>query len=127
MFINIINKKKLNWEKTFNYLYHSELFIGLGSGLSWANWALNKPTLMINNFIPFGYEFTNKLTKVENNTVCNNCWVNKDFTFDPGNWDWCPKNEGTPKQHICQKSITVDQVYLECLNLLEPKENNEFV
>ena len=124
---NIIDKKKLNWEKTFNYLYHADLFIGLGSGLSWANWALNKPTLMVNNFIPFGYEFTNNLTKVENNTVCNNCWVNKDFTFDPGNWDWCPKNEGTSKQHICQKSITVDQVYLECLNLLEPKENYEFV
>ncbi len=124
---NIINKKKLNWEKTFNYLYHADLFIGLGSGLSWANWALDKPTLMINNFIPFGYEFTNKLTKIENNTVCNNCWVNKDFTFDPGNWDWCPKNEGTPKQHICQKSITVDQVYLECLNILEPKNNTDFV
>jgi len=124
---NIINKKKLNWEKTFNYLHHADLFIGLGSGLSWANWALDKPTLMVNNFIPFGYEFTNKLTKIENNTVCNNCWVNKDFTFDPGNWNWCPENEETKNQHICQKSITVDQVYLECLNILEPKSNPNFV
>ena len=28
---------------------------------------------MINNFIPYGYEFTNYLTKVENHSVCNNC------------------------------------------------------
>jgi autotransporter strand-loop-strand O-heptosyltransferase len=115
---NIIDKQKLNWEKTFNYLYHSDLFIGLGSGLSWVNWALNKRTVMINNFIPFGYEFTNKLIKIENNSVCNNCWVNKDYIFDPGDWNWCPKNKGTKDQHICQKSITVDQVYNKVLNLL---------
>jgi autotransporter strand-loop-strand O-heptosyltransferase len=58
---NIINKKGLNWEDTWNYLYHAELFIGLGSGISWANWALGKHTVMVNNFIPFGYEFTQNL------------------------------------------------------------------
>ncbi len=63
---NIINKQKLSWEKTFNYLHHADLFIGLGSGLSWVNWALNKKTVMINNFIPLGFEFTKKLTKIEN-------------------------------------------------------------
>ena len=123
---NIIDKKKLNWEKTFNYLYHADLFIGLGSGLSWANWALNKQTVMINNFIPFGFEFTNKLTKIENNSVCNNCWVSKDFIFDAGDWDWCPKNKGTKDQHICHKSITTDQVYNEVLNLLGPKKEINF-
>ena len=124
---NIINKQKLNWKDTFNYLYHADLFIGLGSGLSWANWALNKHTLMVNNFIPHGYEFTHHLTKIENNTVCNNCWVNKNHTFDPGNWDWCPENEGTKKQHICQKSISLDQVYLESLNILESSKDKDFV
>ena len=48
----LLIKQKLDWEKYFNYLYHADLFIGLGSGLSWANWALNKHTVMINNFIP---------------------------------------------------------------------------
>ena len=115
---NIINKQKLNWDKTFNYLHHADLFIGLGSGLSWVNWALNKETVMINNFIPYGYEFTSYLTKIENNSVCNNCWVNKDYTFDAGDWDWCPKNKGTKDQHICQKSITVDQVYNKVINIL---------
>ncbi len=115
---NIINKQKLDWDKTFNYLHHADLFIGLGSGLSWANWALNKQTVMINNFIPYGYEFTNYLTKIENHSVCNSCWVNKNYSFDAGDWDWCPKNQGTKDQHICQKSITVDQVYNKVLNLL---------
>ena len=116
---NIINKQKLSWEKTFNYLHHADLFIGLGSGLSWVNWALNNKTVMINNFIPLGFEFTKKLTKIENTSVCNNCWVNKDHIFDAGDWDWCPKNKGTKDQHICHKSITVDQVYSEILNLLD--------
>ena len=109
----IINKKGMGWEKTWNYLYHADLFIGLGSGLSWMNWTLGKHTLMINNFLPFGYEFTENLTKLEDNSVCNNCWIKKEFNFDPGDWDWCPKNKGTENQHICQKSITVETVYKE--------------
>lgn len=122
---HIINKKNMGWEKTWNYLYHAELFIGLGSGLSWMNWALGKHTLMVNNFIPFGYEFTQNLTKIENNSVCNNCWVSKEFVFDAGNWDWCPKHQNTDKQHICQKSITPQQVYNKVQNLLnKPKKEN---
>jgi autotransporter strand-loop-strand O-heptosyltransferase len=123
---NIINKKGLNWEDTWNYLYHAELFIGLGSGISWANWALEKHTVMLNNFIPFGYEFTQNITKIENNSVCNNCWVNKEYIFDPGNWNWCPKNEGTSLQHICQKSISVNQVYNNVKNILNKPKFNSF-
>ena len=29
-----------------NILHHADLFIGLGSGLSWLNWALGKHTVM---------------------------------------------------------------------------------
>ncbi len=39
---NIISKSKLPWDDLFNYLYHSELLIGLGSGISWMNWAIKK-------------------------------------------------------------------------------------
>lgn len=124
---NIINKKELNWQDTWNYLYHADLFIGLGSGLSWMNWALDKHTLMINNFIPLGYEFTQNLTKVENNSVCNNCWVKKEYVFDGGDWDWCPINKGTKLQHICQKSISVDQVYNNVKNILNKSQSENFV
>ena len=124
---NIIDKKNLKWEDTLNHLYHADLFIGLGSGLSWVNWVLDKHTLMINNFIPYGYEFTHNLTKIENHSVCNNCWVSKELAFNSGDWDWCGKHQNTELQHICQKSITVDQVYSEALNYLEPKKNDNFI
>ena len=123
---NIIDKKNLKWEDTLNHLYHADLFIGLGSGLSWLNWVLDKHTVMINNFIPHGFEFTHNLTKIENNSVCNNCWVSPTYVFDPGNWDWCPENEGTKLQHICQKSITIDVVYNKVLEVLEPKTKINF-
>ena len=108
---NIINKKELDWESTWNYLHYADVFIGLGSGLSWVNWALNKHTIMINNFIPYGYEFTKNLTKIENHSVSNNVWSNPNYMFDAGDWDWDPEFQGTENQHICQKSITVEQVY----------------
>ena len=108
---DIINKKELDWPTTWNYMQHAEVFIGLGSGLSWANWALNKHTIMINNFIPYGYEFTNNLTKIENHDVDNNVWSNPHYIFNPGDWNWDPEHQGTELQHIAQKSITVDQVY----------------
>ena len=101
-----------------NYLQHADLFIGLGSGLSWVNWALGKHTLMVNNFVPYGYDIPNNLTKVENPDVCNNCWTNKDFVFDAGDWDWCPVFKGTTKQHICQKSIPPEQVFKEAIKIL---------
>jgi autotransporter strand-loop-strand O-heptosyltransferase len=115
---NIINKTNLSWGNLFNYLQHADLFIGLGSGLSWVNWALGKHTLMVNNFVPYGYDIPNNLTKVENPDVCNNCWTNKDFVFDAGDWDWCPVFKGTTKQHICQKSIPPEQVFKEAIKIL---------
>ena len=120
---NIINKSNLPWDELFNYLYHSDLFIGLGSGLSWINWALNKHTVMINNFVPFGYDIPNNLTKIENYKVCNNCWTNKNYVFDPGDWDWCPVFKGTKNQHICQKSLTVEQVFNKVEKLLKQSNN----
>lgn len=118
---HIINKEKLSWEDTYNYLYHAEYFIGLGSGLSWFNWAMNKPVLMINNFIPYGYEFTQGLTKVEDYSVCNNCWVDPRLQFNRGKWDWCPRHQNTNAQHICHKNIKPKKVYQILLKLLEFK------
>jgi len=96
--------------KTATYLKHADIFIGLGSGLSWLNWALGKHTYMINGFAEEGHEFTNNLTKITND-LCIKCWNDPVHIFDPSNWDWCPVYEGTKLQHICQKSITVEQVF----------------
>jgi autotransporter strand-loop-strand O-heptosyltransferase len=100
-----------NWNTVMNYLYHAEAFIGLGSGLSWLNWALGKHTYMINGFAKEGHEFTSNTTRIYNDNVCVFCWNDEVFTFDAGDWDWCPVYKGTSKQHICQKSITHLQVF----------------
>jgi autotransporter strand-loop-strand O-heptosyltransferase len=102
-----------------NYLHHADLFIGLGSGLSWLNWALNKHTIMINGFSEKNHEFTSRVTRIMNDDVCFPCWTNPNFKFDAGDWDWCPIWKGTDKQHICQKSITPTQVFKTIKNRLK--------
>src|SRR6056300_31726 len=103
------------WGESFsivaNYLLHAKAFIGLGSGLSWFNWGLNKHTYMINGFARPGHEFTSNITRIYNDNICIFCWNDEVFTFDAGDWDWCPVYKGTSKQHICQKSITSLQVF----------------
>jgi len=99
-----------DWNEVMNCLYHSEFFIGLSSGLSWMNWALNKKTVMIGGFSENNHEFQNNIIRISNN-VCIKCWNDPVLVFDPGDWDWCPVYKGTERQHICQKSITPIQVF----------------
>ena len=94
-----------NLNDTFNILYHAEYLIGLSSGLSWINWSLGKHTVMISGFTAKDHEFLSNCTRIQNEHACNSCWGNINFTFDAGDWDWCPIWKGTDKQHICAKSI----------------------
>ena len=103
--LGVINVYGTSFDIVANYLYHASAFIGLGSGLSWFNWALGKHTYMINGFVEEGHEFTSNVTRIKTD-ACSPCWTNKDFVFDAGDWNWCPLWKGTDKQHICQKSIT---------------------
>ena len=125
----VLSKNEMNtpnatnhWNQPFdvvaNHLHHADLFIGLSSGLSWFNWALNKKTIMINGFTSKEHEFQTKVVRVRNEDVCNSCWVNPNFTFDAGDWDWCPIWKGTDKQHICQKSVTPGQVFQKIKQIL---------
>ena len=66
---------------------------------------------MINGLARHWFEFTSNVTKIYNDNVCIFCGNDDVFSFDPGNWNWCPVYEGTKKQHICQKSITPLQVF----------------
>jgi autotransporter strand-loop-strand O-heptosyltransferase len=102
-----------------NYLYHAEAFVGLGSGLSWFNWALGNHTFKINGFADPNHEFTTNVTRIHNDNVCINCWNDEVLVFDSGDWDWCPVYKGTKKQHICQKSITPLQVFNHLLTKIK--------
>jgi autotransporter strand-loop-strand O-heptosyltransferase len=115
----VINHYGHSMEDVANILYHAELFIGLGSGLSWLNWAIGKHTAMINGFAEPGHEFTKKITRIFKENVCFPCWTNPNFSFDAGDWDWCPIWKGTDKQHICQKSITPQLVMSKIKSLLK--------
>mgnify|MGYP003123484542 FL=1 len=88
-------------EITATHLKYADIFIGLGSGLSWLNWALGKRTYMINGFAKEGHEFTENLVKITNNE-CIKCWNDPIHIFDPSDWNWCPVYKGTKLQHTCQ-------------------------
>jgi autotransporter strand-loop-strand O-heptosyltransferase len=119
---NVINSWNQPFDKIANYLLHADMFIGLGSGLSWFNWALNKHTVMINGFVEEGHEFTSKVTRLAVKNSCSPCWTNPNFTFDASDWEWCPIWKGTDKQFICQKSITPGKVFTEAKKLLNNKK-----
>ncbi len=110
-----IDGTKNIWGESFqvvaNYLHHADYFIGLGSGLSWLNWALGKHTFMINGFSRESHEGRSNTTQIFVKNTCIFCWNDTVFTFDSGDWDWCPVFKGTEKQHICQRNISPEIVY----------------
>jgi len=114
----VINHYGHPMEEVANILYHADLFIGLGSGLSWLNWSIGKHTVMINGFAEKNHEFTSRVTRIMTDN-CFPCWTNPNFVFDAGDWDWCPIWKGTNKQHICQKSITPQMVISKVKHLLK--------
>ena len=116
---NKANKKiDLSIDETINYIQHSEFFIGLSSGISWLAHAMDKKVAMISNFSEDWHEFdlsSNNYKRITNKSVCNGCWnkINKDFSFDAGDWYWCPKHRNTERQFECHTSITPEMVFDE--------------
>jgi autotransporter strand-loop-strand O-heptosyltransferase len=106
-------------QERMSQIYHSEFYIGLGSGLSWLAWAVNKHVVMISNFSEDGHEFTDNTTRITNPLVCNGCWNNPKFKFDKGDWYWCPEHKGTERQFECHKSITPEMVINQIQHLLQ--------
>ena len=105
-------------ENTINVIHHSEFFIGLSSGLSWLAWGLNKHVVMISNFTTPDHEFQSNCTRIINLSVCNGCWNKKEFSFDKGDWDWCPVHKGTERQFECHKSITSQMLISKIKHLI---------
>jgi autotransporter strand-loop-strand O-heptosyltransferase len=116
---NKANKKiGLSFEETIKYIKHSEFFIGLSSGTSWLAHAMDKKVAMISNFSEDWHEFDlscKNYKRITNKSVCHGCWnrINKDFSFDAGDWYWCPKHKDTERQFECHTSITPEMVFDE--------------
>ena len=119
----LLKKLDVDLFDTMNYIYHSEFFIGLSSGLSWIAHALGKPVVMISNFTEDWHEIdlnTKDYIRITNKSVCHGCWnkVNIDYKFDFSDWYWCPLHKGTSRQFECHTSITPNDVYKEIEHLL---------
>jgi len=110
--------------ESINYIYHSEFYIGLSSGMSWIAHAMGKKVAMIANFTEDWNEFDLSLPdyiRITNKNVCHGCWniIDKDFTFDINDWYWCPKHKDTNRQFECHTSITPEQVFSEIKKWIE--------
>lgn len=106
------NCQYLDYDETFqstiDAIKSSEFFIGLSSGLSWLAWALDVPVVMIANFTEKWNEFD--CIRVVNENVCHGCWNSHLYKFDRGDWNWCPKHQGTDRQFECMTSISAEMV-----------------
>lgn len=101
-------------EHRINELKYCEFFIGIGSGLSWLAWAVEKIVVMISGFSDPICEFKSNMINVHNFNVCNGCF-NK-HEFDRGDWNWCPEHKNTIRQFECSKYITPEMVIEHIIN-----------
>lgn len=85
-------------------LQYADLYIGLGSGLSWLSWAIGTPTIMLTGYTEPWYEFQSE-TIIHNNNVCNGCFNDSSIPFEK-HWNWCPRN----KNFECTSTIEPEQV-----------------
>ena len=99
-------RERMSLEYAMNVIHHSEMLIGLSSGLSWIAWALHKPVVMIANFTEKEHEFNINTTRITNTDVCHGCWNKPEHKFDKGDWNWCPEQ----KNFECHTSITAPMV-----------------
>jgi autotransporter strand-loop-strand O-heptosyltransferase len=102
-------------ESKMDWIAGSEFFIGLSSGLAWLAWAMKKKVVMISNFTEEWNEFS--CIRISNKSVCNGCWNNPNFTFDAGDWMYCPVHKGTSRHFECHISITAQMVIEKIKNL----------
>lgn len=105
-------------KKVIRELQKSELFIGIGSGLSWLSWAVGTPTVLISGF---SEEYTEPIEGVVRigapEGKCRGCF--NSHRLDAGDWNWCPMWKGTERQFECTKSITGEMVIEKIKGMLK--------
>ena len=111
--------------KTGNYpiedrmvdIKHADAFIGVGSGLSWMSWSIGTPTILISGFSEPYTEFLDceRIFNYDTN-VCTGCF-NKHW-LNPGDWEWCPEHQNTPRHFECTKTIKPEQVIVSIDKIL---------
>lgn len=108
-YYNQAPKSKYVIDKTGNYplsdriidIKYADMMITISSGLAWISWAIGTPVVMISGFTKPSNEFQSNITRIYNSSVCSGCWNDKNVTYDPFKWLFCPKNN----DFICSKAI----------------------
>ena len=94
-----------SFENLIEVMSTCEIFIGVGSGLSWLAWSLNIPTVLISGFSTPVSEFEGEgVIRIFNESACNGCYNR--YRLNAGDWNWCPDHKGTERQFECTKKIT---------------------
>jgi autotransporter strand-loop-strand O-heptosyltransferase len=91
-------------ESVIEELLKSEMFIGIGSGLSWLSWALDVPTVIISGFSYDWAEMKDCIRVTAPEGKCSGCFNR--HRLDAGDWNWCPDK----KDFECTKTITGQMV-----------------
>jgi autotransporter strand-loop-strand O-heptosyltransferase len=60
---------------------------------------------MISNFTTADHEFQTNCIRVTDTSLCHGCWNDPKFTFDRGDWNWCPKHKNTKRHFECHRGI----------------------
>lgn len=94
-------------EDRIEQMLNADIFIGLGSGLSWLAWAVGLPVVLISGFSE-PYTEMNDCYRVFNPDVCNGCFNR--FKLDQGDWNWCPEQKDTEQMFVCTKAISAKSV-----------------
>ena len=103
---HIIKRTNRTMRESIDTIRRAEFFLGVSSGPAWLAWALKKPTVMISGCTEKWLEFENKIQRVINEDVCHGCFNSTEFSFDRGNWNYCPRHSGTVREFECTKRIT---------------------
>jgi autotransporter strand-loop-strand O-heptosyltransferase len=115
-FNNCYQLEDTSIENTMSVIHHSELFLGLSSGLSWLSYGLGKKVIMIAGFTEVDHEFS--CHRPYNHKVCHACWNNPNVRFDAGDYLFCPNHKNTTRMFECQTEIRPQMVIAEINKIL---------
>lgn len=119
---NTIPNGVLDWtgdyplQRRMEQILSADLFIGLGSGLSWLSWALGQKTVLISGFSEPYSEMEGCIRIKTPVGKCTGCFNRN--RLDAGDWLWCPEHKGTNRAFECTKSITSDMVIEQIRHIL---------
>lgn len=113
-----VKRQGMDLKEMINYIYHSEFFIGLSSGLSWVAHSVGKRVVLISGVTSENNEFEKNTLRIMNKSVCHGCINDPEITFDPGDWMWCPHHKNTDRQFECTRTISPEEVILRIKNHL---------